>query len=82
MRKMPPSLIASLLAVGTALIGALLAFQYSQRPTVAGSEVKNLLYAFLLVGLFAVTAVLFSKGEQNSAGAAKQAPPPQEKEAA
>lgn len=81
MRKMPPSLIASLLAVGTALIGAILAFQYSQQPTVAGSAVKNLLYAFLLTGLFTTTALLFSKGEQN-AGAAKQAQPPQEKEAA
>jgi hypothetical protein len=81
MRRMPPSLIASLMAVGTALIGALLAFQYSQKATVAGADVKNLLYAFLLVGLFTVTALLFSKGEQN-AGSAKQAQPPQEKEAA
>lgn len=81
MRKMPPSLIASLLAVGTALIGAILAFQYSQAATVAGTDVKNLLYAFLLVGLFTVTALLFSKGEQNASSTAKTQPP-QEKEAA
>jgi len=63
MPKVPPSLISLLLAGGTALIGALLAYQYSSQATVEPAQAKTLLYAFGLTALFVVASLLFAKGE-------------------
>lgn len=58
MAKLQPSLVSSLLAVGTALTGAILASQAQQ---------TDILYACGLSALFAAASILFSKGEAEKA---------------
>jgi hypothetical protein len=52
--RIQPAIVANGLALGTAAIGALLAYQAGQ---------QNLLYACGLAALFSAAALLFAKGE-------------------
>lgn len=64
--KLQPATISGGLAAGTAAIGALLAYDLSQKEALAGSDAQKLVWAFLLCGLFAVATLLFALGDRRT----------------